>query len=366
MAKRRRLDAPDAAEVARLAQSFAADQPAARALGPSAPPIARVAREVADHAAAEALEARRSAAADAADAGRWRSAQAEGRVALRLPLGTIETEHLARDRLALDDAEMAELRESIRAHGLRMPIEVLTLPAVDASPRYGLISGWRRLQALRLLWAETGDERFGYADALVRAPRDASDAYVAMVEENEVRADLSHYERGRIAVVAAGQGAFGSVEAAVDALFGAGSKAKRSKIRSFAQIHAELGDVLRFGPALSERAGLRLAQALRVAGDDIRDALAAADALSAEDEWSAIEPLIARAEAGRQTKDAAAARKAVKPESRTETYSFGEGVGLTLDRRRDGAVLRFSGAGVSASLVYHLVSEAEKFLSKDR
>lgn len=51
-----------------------------------------------------------------------------------------------------------------------------------------------------------------------------------MVEENEVRANLSHYERGRIAVLAAEQGHFTHVEEAVARLSGAASKAKRSKI----------------------------------------------------------------------------------------------------------------------------------------
>jgi ParB family chromosome partitioning protein len=84
-----------------------------------------------------------------------------------------------------------------------------------------------------------------------------------MVEENEIRADLTHYERGRIAVIAAGQGAYKDVEDAVNHLFQAASKAKRSKVRSFALIHEALGDLLHFPEQLTEKAGLRLASALR-------------------------------------------------------------------------------------------------------
>ena len=50
-----------------------------------------------------------------------------GRMVLDLPLDAIAPDHLARDRIAAEDAEMATLRESIRAHGQRSPIEVTPL-----------------------------------------------------------------------------------------------------------------------------------------------------------------------------------------------------------------------------------------------
>jgi ParB family chromosome partitioning protein len=363
MAKRRRLDAPDAAEVARHAQRFAADRPLTPALGPTAPPIARVAAEASERAAAEVVEARRAAAEHEADAGRWRAALADGRAALSIPLAAIEAEHLSRDRLALDDAELAELKASIRTHGLRMPIEVLALPASGGAPRFGLISGWRRLQALRALRAETGEDRFSRAKALVRDPRDASEAYVAMVEENEIRADLSHYERGRIAAVAAGQGAFASVEAAVDVLFGAGSRAKRSKIRSFAQLHEALGDLLRFGPALSERAGLRLAQALRAAGAPaLRRALASAGARTAEAEWRALEPVVLAVE--RDEGRVARPRTGRPPER--ERRRLAGGIVLEIARREGEASLRLLGPGLGEEILDDLAREAERLIGSER
>lgn len=97
-----------------------------------------------------------------------------------------------------------------------------------------------------------------------------------MVEENEVRANLSHYECRGIAVPAAEQGHFAHVEEAVARLFGAASKAKRSKIRSFAMVHEELGDMLAFPEELTEKNGLRLAAALRQGVEgELRAALAA-------------------------------------------------------------------------------------------
>ena len=60
-------------------------------------------------------------------------------------------------------------------------------------------------------------------------------------------------------MLVAGQGHFADVEEAVARLFGAASKAKRSKIRSFALVHEELGDMLAFPEELTEKGGLRLA-----------------------------------------------------------------------------------------------------------
>ena len=105
---------------------------------------------------------------------------------------------------------MASLRESLRLHGQRTPIEVTPLVAEGhgAALPYGLISGWRRLQALKALHAATGEPRFATVQALVRRPETAADAYVTMVEENEIRLGLSHYERARVAALATARGVF--------------------------------------------------------------------------------------------------------------------------------------------------------------
>lgn len=368
MAKRRRLDIPDSTALERLARDFAAEPLVALPLGPSAPPIARVAAETAGQAAAATIDARIKAATYEADAARWREAEAEGRVAVLLPLGAIETEHLARDRLSLDEDEMAELRNSIRTHGLRLPVEVMRVDGPPgAQPHYGLISGWRRLQALRTLWAETGDEVFSTVKALVRTPVDAAEAYVAMVEENEIRADLSHYERGRIAVVAAGQGAFSSVDAAVSVLFAASSKAKRSKIRSFAHIYEELGDLLAFGTALSERSGLRLAAALRLgAGSQLRRTLARRSPETAAEEWAAIEGILVETE--RQLAEGDAGRRSGRPRRGGGEHSAGRVMlanGLMMEQVvGDGYVaLRFRGRTADGQLLQTISREIERLLT---
>jgi hypothetical protein len=202
-------------------------------------------------------------------------ARESGRLVLDLPLDAIAPDHLTRDRLPAEDAEMDALRESIRMHGQRTPVEVT--PLAGALP-YGLISGWRRLQALKALHAATGEARFATVQALVRRPETLADAYVTMVEENEIRLGLSQYERARVAALAAARGVFASEDAALRALFATASKAKRSRIRAFLSLYHALDDVLRFPAQLPERLGLALAERLRAGERDrIAAALAAAD-----------------------------------------------------------------------------------------
>lgn len=117
----------------------------------------------------------------------------------RLLLDSLDADYLVRDRIALDDDELQTLITSLRKRSQQTPVEVVAIP----DGRYGLISGWRRLTALRHLHSETGDAGFGTVLALIRQPEGASDAYLAMVEENDTLVGLSYYERARIAAHAA-------------------------------------------------------------------------------------------------------------------------------------------------------------------
>lgn len=354
MAKRRRLNAPTAEELAKISEGFAAKQEIKRpsALGVNVPPIARVAGEAAALSGAEAADARR-----------YQAAKEAGLLAQKIPLSQIETEHLSRDRMQVNEVEMAELKHSILAHGLRMPIEVLSLEGDNDSSRYGLISGWRRVAALRALAKETGREEFASIPALIRVPKEASDAYISMVEENEIRTDLSHFERGRIAVISAKQGAFASVEEAVNALFAAGSKAKRSKIRSFALIFEALGDLLNFPTRLSERAGLRLAVALKEGQVPVlRAALADASGVSFEDEWRALEEVLKDYEA--LSKKTKAERRAPKPDCHGE-IELAKGIKIEKINGEGYIDIRFTGRHVDNELVDTVMREVQRLLEPE-
>lgn len=187
-------------------------------------------------------------------------ARTEGRWIERLLLTTIIDDHLVRDRVEVNTEEMNALMESLRQTGQQTAIEV----EAREDGTFGLISGWRRVTALRKLALLGGIDT---VLAIVRRPNDTAASYVAMVEENEIRASLSFYERGRIVARSTDEGAFKSDKQALAELFHAVPRAKRSKIGSFVRIVRDLDAVLSFPAAFSERSGLALAQALNADGE---------------------------------------------------------------------------------------------------
>ena len=245
------------------------------AASPGRAPIAQVAGDVAITAAFEEVQAE------------LQNAQREGRMVLSLPLDAVQADYLIRDRLACDAEELAALKESIRLRGQQTPIEVTDL----GNGRYGLISGWRRLRALRELYADSNLQRDGTVQALLRLPADRPAAYIAMVEENEVRADLSFYERARIVVQAVHAGVFESDKQALQSLFSSASFAKRSKVKSFMPLVRALDGDLRHPAQIPERLGLSLSKALEDAGfaTRLKTLLRPAIPMSAEEERSILE-----------------------------------------------------------------------------
>lgn len=255
MAKRKRLTPaqPGYLETgaAALSPGFAAAPSEPTPTPASIPPIAQVARDSAASAALAEVTAE------------LETARAEGRLIQALPVMAVQRDHLVRDRVIVDADEMAVLKDSLRSRGQQTPIEVVDLGA----GQYGLISGWRRVTALGELHAETGEERFAQVQALLRTPDTAEAAYTAMVEENEIRVGLSPYERARIVAKAVEQGVFPTHKRALQSLFAAASRAKRSKIGSFLTVVAALDGTLRFPGGLTERLGLRLSKALEADAD---------------------------------------------------------------------------------------------------
>lgn len=292
-------------------------------------PIAEVSRDAAAQSAFDEV------------AEELRAARAEGRMVVRLPLGAIDETHLVRDRIDVDADEMTVLIDSLRDRGQQTPIEVVALE--DGS--YGLISGWRRLQALRTLQgqSEGPEEEFTHVQALIRAPEGAEAAYRAMVEENEIRANLSFYERARIAVKAVEQGVYPDVRMAVRALFAAAQAAKRSKILSFVILVQALDDRLRFPAAIPEKLGLTIARALQAnaaLAPQLREALRKSDPRDAGAERRVFERVLnagaGSALQGKTAKVAASTSQEVAP-------------GVTLRQERGGVMLK--GAGVDAALI---------------
>ena len=263
---------------------------------PSRAPIAQVAGEASAASALQDL------------AGEVKRARDEGRMILSLPLDQIDEGYLVRDRMVADPEELFVLAQSIEARGQQTPIEVVQ----TGEDRYGLISGWRRLTALQMLHDGTEGGRFATIQALLRRPETAADAYVAMVEENEIRVGLSYYERARIAARAVEQGVYMTEKQALLALFDSASRAKRSKIRAFLTLYHAADDLLKFPTAISERLGLALARMLETTPGrmtELRRTLEPAPRETAEDEIACLEAVLK----GKSSK------KALNPGSETKT-----------------------------------------------
>lgn len=354
MAKRRKVSTPSADDLTRLEEEFRRETPS-RPSGAMAP-ISKVSAEVAMAREISSPEERAEQAREKSDAEAHRSATEQGRIIQDLALDSIMDDAMVRDRMVLDQGEMEELKLSIAAHGLRLPIEVFAREPDSISPRpFGLLSGYRRLRAVRDLLALTNHEKYLTIKALVRNPDDLGGAFAAMVEENEVRSSLSHFERGRIAVIAAQQGVFHSAEDAVANMFSTASKAKRSKIRSFSLIFEELGDMLQFPDSLKEKDGLRLATALRNGAESrLRDVLAGGQGTSAELEWSVLEQVIDEFE-----KDAGPGTKGGRPKINSplsgwqgqDTMHLSNGISIQRSHDRRGHLIRISGSEVDQVLI---------------
>ncbi len=178
-----------------------------------------------------------------------------------LPAASIDS-RLSRDRSGLDAPELEELRRSIGRSGVRLPIEVYALEVREGEVAWGLISGYRRLTAVRALHELTGSARWTEIPAFVRPRVGEAEAMAAMVAENALRAPLSAWARGRVVVAARDAGAFRSVEAAVEGLHASAGYAKQARLRSLARLAEALEGALPDPEGLSERQALLLAQAV--------------------------------------------------------------------------------------------------------
>ncbi len=291
--------------------------------GGKSAPIADVARETASAAALAELS-------DSVE-----KARQTGRMVLELPLDAIQADYLVRDRIAVDDDDMQSLMASLRSRGQQTPIEVTALD----NGRYGLISGWRRLTALQRLSVE--DAGSDTVLALLRLPSDSADAYLAMVEENEIRVGLSYYERARVAARAVDQGVFETEKKALLSLYHAASRAKRSKIRSFLSLVRGLDDVLKWPHALTERLGLALAKAMDEDADlrsRLTEALTMASPQTQDEELKVVQGILAPAKTSKPTPDLDS-----KPTAPVDLP------GLTLLAHKDGS-LRLAGPALDADL----------------
>lgn len=284
-----------------------------------------------------------------------------------IPLEEIDDDALPRDRTGLDPEPLAELQRSIVASGLRLPVELFPLAEPEGPRRYGLLSGFRRLHAFREL-AEYRPDRYAAIPAIIREPESQAAALAAMVEENEIRAPLSPWERGHVAMRAHRQGLFDTIEAAVEALYPAANKPKRSRIRSIAHMVDELEGCLTSPERLSQRQTLRIAAACNAGfGHIIRTALVESSDENHASEWSLILPVLTEAEAQ--------AADAEPPATLGDDYLRGKpsrprriskprrSLTIRRQRTRDGYTLHFTGPDATEGLIDDVFDEIDRLFA---
>jgi ParB family chromosome partitioning protein len=278
---------------------------------------------------------------------------------LHLPLDAIDDTAFPRDRTLLSSGALDELRRSIARTGLRQPIEVCALDSgfdgpthspTDGpthgpthGPTYGLISGFRRLSAVRALHEMTGDARWSVIPAFLRQPPDRTETLRAMVEENTVREDLSPWELGLVAAAACARGDFPTLDAAVAGLFPCADRTRRQRLRQLATVADELDGLLTDPETLLQSQLLGLAAAINAGlGDLARAALAeaGADAGPAR-QWQALRPVLAEAEGlpGR----AAGAERPTIPGRPRRMLALPQGLLIRREKLPNGWALRFTG-----------------------
>lgn len=270
----------------------------------------------------------------------------------------IDPHALPRDRTALDPAALAELETSILLTGLRQPVEVWAFRSpAPGGPRYGLISGMRRLTAFRRAHPDPGAR----ISAFLRAPKDIPEAMATMIAENEIRADISPWEKGRIVVQSVDDGIFDTLDAAVTALYPTLHRNRRGHIRAVAEVVTEIGDSLLTHPeSLNFHQLTRIAAALRLGfGDVITGALQQSADTSPAGQWKNLRPILEEAE------DEVRAAKS----DRTERYRPGRPrrminprIGLHIRREKtpDGWNLRFTGPDATGPLMEDIMDYVEQ------
>lgn len=217
---------------------------------------------------------------------------------LSLPLAQIDAEALPRDRSTSDPAAFAELWHSILRHGLRQPIEVF---ATERPLPYALISGHRRLMAFRHLHEGMELPAFANIPAFLRTPESIPAALTAMIEENEVRADLPPWDKGRILVECVSRALFPTLDAAVSALHPTATRQKRARLRACATVVEELEGQITTPERLNENRLLRLASALRgTFVDVIHQILTETRGQSLESQWAALLQTLIEADRGEE------------------------------------------------------------------
>ena len=246
--------------------------------------------------------------------------KADGLVIDLIPLDSVVSEKLSRDRLEGVDEDLDELIDSIREIGLSNPIRVQK----RTDGRFELVQGYRRLEAYKALLDDPGGrETYSSIPAAVIFSEEALDVlYRKMVDENLVRKDISFAEMAILAIKYAKDPATecNDPDKTVAILFKSAGYQKRSYIRGFIGMMERVGKAIKYPTDIPRALGLALNKRIEadstVATQIENDLLAAGPNRLAEEEQA-----ILRRAAGLETdkKPFPAGKASVKPPHKAKT-----------------------------------------------
>ena len=266
----------------------------------------------------------------------------------------IDTDALPRDRTTLDEAALTELETSILLDGLRQPIEVWAFQTPREGHRYGLISGMRRLTAVRGIRKLKPDTRI---PAFIRRPTDIADAMAKMVAENEIRAEISPWEKGRLVVQSVDEDIFETLDAAVNGLYPTLDRQRRSRIRAIAEVVCEIREgTLTHPESLSQQQLIRIAAAIRQGhGPLIHGALNQSKDNSPGAQWKIVRAILEEVE-----NDARNPRTGYRPGRPRRMIQPRRDLIIRREKTPEGWNLRFTGPDATGPLMEDIMDYVEQ------
>ncbi|MEM6939750.1 MAG: ParB N-terminal domain-containing protein [Pseudomonadota bacterium] len=211
-----------------------------------------------------------------------------------IPLDQIRFEKLTRDRAPGRDAEIDDLKRSIREIGLSNPIRV---EPVEGG--YELIQGFRRFTAYQELFAETGEDAYARIPAGINAKGEGLlRLYRRMVDENLIRRGVSFGEMAQLAISYRHQAP--EVEGyahAVELLYASSGRQKRNYIKHFVRLLAATDNRLGHVEKLPRALGLQVVKRLEESTEAevvLNRMLDARTGTSAEEEQAALAAFVAQ------------------------------------------------------------------------
>jgi ParB family chromosome partitioning protein len=184
-----------------------------------------------------------------------------------------------------------------------------------------------------------------------------------MVEENDVRAGLSAWEKGAVAARATAEGWFPDLPTALAALYPGANRHKRGRLRIVAELAQEMDGVLAEPERLSERDCLRYAAAVTAGfADHIAASLDGALARGHEAQWALIESILRESEAFPEEhpiRDGRPNRRRIVRHRKLPTHA----VAVRRERTQTGFVLHVTGGDATTPLINQVFDEVERWLS---